>query len=508
MDFTEDSQQASATGSPRLPVSGQAVEFRYAPITVLQSALESLAHWIFVTFVIYVLVVFTVSSSWTGTMSPLCIAALLAPVGIAAVIIWAYQRRAFKRTGSLRIDYAGLWLPARESGDKNARILLPWSQLRQADALAGTGERLSSPKLQLTFDEPGLSADAKQVAELYGQAGGTIELDLRAILQRDRIRVLNAVSRFAPSARQTAGLGDLRQMQHAVSYTELWLESLTTRSDQFAKHNLASGEWLNDCRYEITRVLGSGGQGTAYEAFDQLSTGPNGAPLLVVLKEFILPAHANYDSAAVALAAVEREFEIMRRLDRKFIPQCFELFVEAQRVYLVREFVEGKSLKELVDENGPLELSAARDMALAMCDILAHLHSQSPPVIHHDFTPENLILTPTGDLKLIDFDVAHQTEQMNSGQVVGKPNYLAPEQFRGQSTIQSDIYSLGATLYFLLTGHKPTPISSSSPRLLNAMIPEGIDIIVQRATAIALQDRFQNAEEVKVELEGIAESAT
>ncbi len=87
-------------------------------------------------------------------------------------------------------------------------------------------------------------------------------------------------------------------------------------------------------------------------------------------------------------------------------------------------------------------------LALQMCEILKYLHDQEPPVVHRDFTPENLILGTDGTLRLIDFNVAQTLDQAASttGTVVGKPSYLAPEQFRGEPMPSSDVYSMGATL--------------------------------------------------------------
>jgi serine/threonine protein kinase len=96
-----------------------------------------------------------------------------------------------------------------------------------------------------------------------------------------------------------------------------------------------------------------------------------------------------------------------------------------------------------------------------MCDILKYLHSQEPPVVHRDFTPDNIILQPDGRLKLIDFSVAQHKKDPNSSDCGGKHSYTPPEQFRGAASPQSDRYALGATLYFLATGIYPVPISTS-----------------------------------------------
>jgi hypothetical protein len=129
--------------------------------------------------------------------------------------------------------------------------------------------------------------------------------------------------------------------------------------------------------------------------------------------------------------------------------------------------------------------------------ILEYLHGQEPPVVHRDFTPDNLILAKSGTLKLIDFNVAQQQESTTTGTVVGKQAYLPPEQFRGQPCPQSDLYGLGATLFYLLTGHDPVAITCSHPQELEPAVSSLLDSIVAQATALELAERFANVQAIK-----------
>ncbi len=95
------------------------------------------------------------------------------------------------------------------------------------------------------------------------------------------------------------------------------------------------------------------------------------------------------------------------------------------------------------------------------CGLLDLLHANS--IVHRDFTPDNLILNSKGQLKLIDFNVAQQIQEGSTGTIVGKHAYVPPEQFRGKATSQSDLYAFGATMFYLLTGKDPEPISQSIP---------------------------------------------
>src|SRR5262249_50363420 len=137
------------------------------------------------------------------------------------------------------------------------------------------------------------------------------------------------------------------------------------------------------------------------------------------------------------------------------------------------------------------------ELALQMCEVLKHLHSMSPPMVHQDFTPDNLLLAQGNILKLVDFNVAKERENSKTALVVGKHGYMPPEQFRGKACPQSDIYALGATLHFLLTGCDPEPLSCLHPAEHNELIDQHVDQIVARATALELDDRYASVVELQ-----------
>jgi serine/threonine-protein kinase len=219
-----------------------------------------------------------------------------------------------------------------------------------------------------------------------------------------------------------------------------------------------------------------------------------------VLKEFILPVYVDVNVRKSALEQFENEARILRQLDHPQIVKLVDYFVEDHRAYLVLEHIDGKSLQKIVEEKGPLPEGEVVSLAKQMCKILEHLHGLSPPVVHRDFTPDNLILSSNGVLKLIDFNVAQQQESTTSGTVVGKQAYLPPEQFRGMPTSQSDIYSMGATLHFLLTGQEPEPISVSHPKRVNASVSEKMNSLVEHSTAIDCSKRYEKIEHLERDL--------
>lgn len=308
--------------------------------------------------------------------------------------------------------------------------------------------------------------------------------------------ILNAVERWAPELPRSADVISALQPPCDFSYTELWMEALTAPPKREKLKPLIEGASLRDNQYTVTNMLGVGGQGTAYLAKDALSDQS------VVLKEFLLPVYVDVSARRRALEIFEKEARLLKELSHSNVVKLIDYFVEDHRAYLVLEHIDGKSLRQIVQQDGRLSEDEVRRLARQMCEILVYLHAQSPPVVHRDFTPDNLILRKDGTLKLIDFNVARQSDDSSAlSSVVGKPNYLPPEQFRGAPVPQSDIYALGACLQFLLTGEDPVAIISSNPGLTRDDISEQISCIVQKATEPDLVNRFTSASEILLQLE-------
>ncbi|MBA4078746.1 MAG: hypothetical protein C0508_27205, partial [Cyanobacteria bacterium PR.023] len=285
------------------------------------------------------------------------------------------------------------------------------------------------------------------------------KLDLSSIDSvDDKEAIIRAIEKWAPDVKRDAEVEQLLLPASNHSYTELWLQALSAPPKRERLKPLVERSLLQNGRYQVEGAIGVGGQGSAYTALDRLS----GAT--VVLKEFILPVFVNVKVRKSALEQFENEAKILRQLNHEQIVKLLDFFVEDHRAYLVLEHIDGTSLRTLIDKKGACDEVYVRSLALQMCHILEYLHGLSPPVVHRDFTPDNLILRSDGKLKLIDFNVAQQVEETTTGTIVGKHAYLPPEQFRGETVSQSDLYALGATLFFLLAGVDPEPISVSKPK--------------------------------------------
>ncbi len=316
----------------------------------------------------------------------------------------------------------------------------------------------------------------------------------------DRQLFLNALKSRFPGFLDDELVEAFQPPAERQSYTELWLKELSAAPKRDKLTPLRPGDTLQAGQYTILAKIGVGGQGTVYTAQSEAKTQGHTQSSIVVLKEFVLPVYPDPRVRKSAAEKFQEEAAMLSKIEHPQIVKFLDLFVEDHRAYLVLERAEGTTLQDLVAASGPQTERYVIQLALQLCEILSCLHSQTRPVIHRDFTPDNLILGCDGLVRLIDFSVAQQVQSNLTGSVVGKPCYLAPEQFRGKPTTQSDIYSLGATMFYLLVGCNPTPISVCHPHEARPAVSPALDHLVARATQLDCQQRYQNANALAADL--------
>lgn len=203
-------------------------------------------------------------------------------------------------------------------------------------------------------------------------------------------------------------------------------------------------------RYAIERLLGGGGMGMVYLARDQrLANRP------CAIKEMV----DHFIDQAQRIEANEyfaREADTLAQLKHQAIPAITDRFELANRHYLVMEYVEGRNLEEELAARGePLPEGLVIDIARQLCDVLAYLHGLVPPIIYRDMKPSNVMLSPKGRVVLVDFGIARLFKAARKGTMIGTLGFAPPEQYQGLVDPRSDIYSLGATLHYVLTGRDP-----------------------------------------------------
>lgn len=267
-----------------------------------------------------------------------------------------------------------------------------------------------------------------------------------------------------------------------------------------------AGRTLHHGRYQITSKLGQGGMGAVY-----LATDLNLVDRLVAIKENSLNAQHFRNQFL-------REAQLLSRLNHPHLPRVTDYFIEPDGTqYLVMDYVEGSDLEQLLRAHrGPLNEVEVLGWMEGVLDALEYMHTwtdtttgQPHPIIHRDIKPSNIKRAPNGEIFLVDFGLA---KRANSGATLTgargiTPGYSPIEQYEGGTDARSDIYSLGATLYVLLTGRKPpsaTEIAAGTPlpapRLLNKNLSRTTERAILRALQTQPTERFQHIRDMRAAL--------
>lgn len=253
---------------------------------------------------------------------------------------------------------------------------------------------------------------------------------------------------------------------------------------------------LQNGRYLLKSELGAGGMGKIYLAKDLRMESE------VVVKE-MLPIAATKEEKEYFEKRFQEEAKLLFTLKHSGLPRVTDYFEESENLYITMEYIEGNNLEKVVRERQDRRITPEefRTWMTKTIDILKYLHSQDPPVIHRDIKPSNLMLTPRGDIVLVDFGVARtaglHTKTKTS---VGTFGFASPEHFSGRYTLSSDIYSLGATFHYLLSGDNPQereafdypPISK-----YRGDLPDDLQAVLKKMVEMQRKNRYQDVEELE-----------
>lgn len=248
-------------------------------------------------------------------------------------------------------------------------------------------------------------------------------------------------------------------------------------------------------RYKISRLLGGGGMGMVYLANDQrLANRP------CAIKEMV----DHFIDQAQRIEANEyfaREADTLAQLKHQAIPAITDRFELSNRHYLVMEYVEGRNLEEELAVRGePLPEGLVIDIARQLCDVLAYLHGLIPPIIYRDMKPSNVMLNANGRVVLVDFGIARLFKAARKGTMIGTLGFAPPEQYQGLVDPRSDIYSLGATLHYILTGRDPEkfpPFSFPPVRDLRPGVSSNLAGAIDAALAYEMDGRPARIQEFR-----------
>ena len=256
-----------------------------------------------------------------------------------------------------------------------------------------------------------------------------------------------------------------------------------------------------DGKYKILNEIGHGGMSVVYLALNER------ANKTWAIKEVRKDGGNDQEVVSQGLIA---ETEMLKKLHHPNLPSIVDVIDTEDSFIIVMDYIEGRSLQDLLDTSGPQPVDLVVAWSKQLCDVLGYLHSRIPPIIYRDMKPPNVMLRPNGQVMLIDFGTAREYKQHNDRDTtwLGTRGYAAPEQFggRGQTDARTDIYCLGATIYHLLTGYSPAdtqfvvlPLGQLKPELAGSGIEEVVATCCQPDPA----NRYQSCAELMYALEHI-----
>jgi serine/threonine-protein kinase len=265
---------------------------------------------------------------------------------------------------------------------------------------------------------------------------------------------------------------------------------------------MPSNSLLNS-RYVILQKIAQGGMSAIYRAIDKQTPGA-----IWAIKEMSETAIAPGERAET-VEAFRREAIMLQALDHPNLVKVIDVFQDRsqRRWYMVMEFIEGKTLLQVMQEApGNLVERRVINWAAQICDVLCFLHTQNPPIIYRDMKPGNVMeQTKDGVCKVIDFGIARfwKPGRTKDTLILGTPGYAPPEQYgKGQTTPASDVYALGATMHHLLTGRDPEskPFKFPPVRRLNPRVSPRTEAVILKATQLKPADRYQTISAMKAAL--------
>lgn len=250
---------------------------------------------------------------------------------------------------------------------------------------------------------------------------------------------------------------------------------------------------LVDGKYRILSKCGQGGMSVVYMARNER------ANKTWAIKEVRKDGTQDFEVVKQGLIV---ETDMLKRLNHPHLPSIIDVIDGEGSFLIVMDFIEGKTLKDILNEYGPQPQESVIDWAKQLCDVLGYLHSRQPAIIYRDMKPSNVMLKPDGNIVLFDFGTAreYKAQSMEDTTCLGTKGYAAPEQYggHGQTDGRTDIYCLGATMYHLLTAHNPgePPYEMYPIRQWNPNLSAGLEAIILKCTQNNPADRYQSCAEL------------
>lgn len=259
----------------------------------------------------------------------------------------------------------------------------------------------------------------------------------------------------------------------------------------------------NNPRYQILKKIGQGGMSEVYLANDLQMD------MMVAVKEvrtdIEYDKYGNKVDLNAYIKGLENECDLLKSVDHPVLPRTLSID-RGQKIYVIMDYIDGEDMGKILKRDGPLTQEQVLDCAMQICDALRYLQAHNPPIVYRDLKPSNIMWKSDGGFKLIDFGTAIEFRPGEKYANMGTKGFGAPEQMRKRSPVadqRSDIYSLGATMYCLLTGRTPSmEIMQEHPvRESNPTVSIGLENVIKRCVEPDPNNRYQSAAELLYALE-------
>ncbi|WLD95108.1 Stk1 family PASTA domain-containing Ser/Thr kinase [Alkalihalobacillus sp. AL-G] len=271
------------------------------------------------------------------------------------------------------------------------------------------------------------------------------------------------------------------------------------------------GKRISD-RYKILEIIGDGGMAVVYKAEDLI------LDRIVAVKVL----RSEYSTDEDFIRRFHREAESATSLNHPNVVSIVDVGEDDQTYFIVMEYVKGKTLKQIIRDKGPLSAERSVEIMKQLSSAIAHAHDHH--IVHRDIKPHNILIDPTGKVKVTDFGIALAATSAtitHTNSVLGSVHYFSPEQARGGiANSKSDIYSMGVVLYEMVTGRLPFSGESAvsvalkhlqdsypEPSLLNSDIPQSLENVILKAMAKDPNNRYENVEELEIDLQTVLEQS-
>ncbi len=258
------------------------------------------------------------------------------------------------------------------------------------------------------------------------------------------------------------------------------------------------GQVINN-KYEILKLIGKGGMSRVYLAMDMNIHKP------WAVKEIDKTVRDQNNEVIIQSAIAEAN--LIKELDHNAIVRIVDIIDEPDKIFIIEDYIDGETLNALILREGAQPQEKVIEWAIQICSALEYLHTRKPPIIYRDMKPANVMLKPEGNVKIIDFGIAREYKEHNTEDTkcLGTKGYAAPEQFggKGQTDARTDVYCLGVTLYYLVTGKNPSepPYEIYPIRYWNPRLSSGLEAIILKCTRPNPGERFQSCAELSYALQ-------